>query len=143
MGVTAIEDRLQEGVPETISLLQQAEIKVWVLTGDKKGIMTYNTEGATIISNDSNLIVISVYFSLFAETAVNVGYSCKLLDTDTRLLEWQELRLALITIHKHTHARTHQPHLIDLCVFACADRYSSPQTQGSVSSRPDRQSCGL
>ncbi|XP_008305292.1 phospholipid-transporting ATPase IC [Cynoglossus semilaevis] len=62
LGVTAIEDRLQEGVPETIALLQQAGIKVWVLTGDKK------------------------------ETAVNIGYSCKLLDADTRLLEWQELR---------------------------------------------------
>lgn len=38
LGVTAIEDQLQEGVPETIGLLQQAGLKVWVLTGDKKGI---------------------------------------------------------------------------------------------------------
>ncbi|XP_075943525.1 phospholipid-transporting ATPase IC [Anarhichas minor] len=65
IGVTAIEDRLQEGVPETIALLQQAGLKVWVLTGDKK------------------------------ETAVNIGYSCKLLDPETRLLEWQELRQIL------------------------------------------------
>ncbi|XP_074523704.1 phospholipid-transporting ATPase IC isoform X2 [Halichoeres trimaculatus] len=65
LGVTAIEDRLQDGVPETIALLQQGGIKVWVLTGDKK------------------------------ETAVNIGYSCKLLDPDTRLLEWQELRQIL------------------------------------------------
>ncbi|KAM9797556.1 phospholipid-transporting ATPase IC [Syngnathus typhle] len=65
LGVTAIEDRLQEGVPETISLVKQAGIKVWVLTGDKK------------------------------ETAVNIGYACKLLDPDTRLLEWQELRQIL------------------------------------------------
>lgn len=26
------------------------------------------------------------------ETAVNIGYSCKLLDPDARLLEWQDLR---------------------------------------------------
>ncbi|XP_077572622.1 phospholipid-transporting ATPase IC [Stigmatopora nigra] len=65
LGVTAIEDRLQEGVPETISLLKQAGIKVWVLTGDKK------------------------------ETAINIGYACKLLDPGTRLLEWQELRQIL------------------------------------------------
>lgn len=39
--MTAIEDRLQEGVPETIALLKQAGVKVWVLTGDKKGIVTY------------------------------------------------------------------------------------------------------
>lgn len=37
LGVTAIEDRLQDEVPETITLLQQAGLKVWVLTGDKKG----------------------------------------------------------------------------------------------------------
>ncbi|XP_041861295.1 phospholipid-transporting ATPase IC isoform X1 [Melanotaenia boesemani] len=65
LGVTAIEDRLQDGVPETIALLQEAGVKVWVLTGDKK------------------------------ETAVNIGYSCKLLDPDAKLLEWQELRQIL------------------------------------------------
>ncbi|XP_014907066.1 phospholipid-transporting ATPase IC [Poecilia latipinna] len=65
LGVTAIEDRLQEGVPETIALLQEAGIRVWVLTGDKK------------------------------ETAVNIGYACRLLHPESRLLEWQELRQIL------------------------------------------------
>lgn len=36
LGATAIEDRLQAGVPETISTLIKAEIKIWVLTGDKQ-----------------------------------------------------------------------------------------------------------
>jgi P-type E1-E2 ATPase len=49
LGSTAIEDRLQEGVPETIVALKQAGIKVWVLTGDK------------------------------VETAINIGYSAGLL----------------------------------------------------------------
>ena len=35
LGATAIEDRLQDGVPETIADLKEADIKVWVLTGDK------------------------------------------------------------------------------------------------------------
>lgn len=35
-GVCAIEDQLQEGVPETIELLLRANIRVWVLTGDKE-----------------------------------------------------------------------------------------------------------
>ncbi|KAB8294775.1 hypothetical protein EYC80_006737 [Monilinia laxa] len=35
LGGTAIEDRLQEGVPDTIALLAEAGIKLWVLTGDK------------------------------------------------------------------------------------------------------------
>lgn len=37
VGVTAIEDKLQDGVPQTIANLQMAGIKVWVLTGDKQG----------------------------------------------------------------------------------------------------------
>ena len=55
--------------------------------------------------------------SLFpAETAVNIAYSCKLLDPDTRLLEWQELKLAMIQIHKHTHTLTHKHTLSLICV---------------------------
>ena len=32
MGATAIEDKLQDGVPDCISLLAKAGIKLWVLT---------------------------------------------------------------------------------------------------------------
>ena len=49
IGSTAIEDKLQEDVPETITAMKQAGIKVWVLTGDK------------------------------VETAINIGTSCQLL----------------------------------------------------------------
>ena len=37
VGATAIEDKLQDGVPETIAQLIEANIHVWVLTGDKQG----------------------------------------------------------------------------------------------------------
>jgi P-type E1-E2 ATPase len=37
VGATAIEDKLQDGVPETIANLLLADIKIWVLTGDKQG----------------------------------------------------------------------------------------------------------
>ena len=56
LGATAIEDRLQDGVPDTIHTLQQAGIKVWVLTGDRQ------------------------------ETAINIGMSCKLISEDMTLL---------------------------------------------------------
>uniref|UniRef100_A0A8C7Q2B3 Phospholipid-transporting ATPase n=1 Tax=Oncorhynchus mykiss TaxID=8022 RepID=A0A8C7Q2B3_ONCMY len=55
IGATAIEDKLQDGVPETIAKLAKADIKIWVLTGDKK------------------------------ETAENIGYSCKLLTDDMQI----------------------------------------------------------
>ncbi|CAE7916812.1 ATP8B1 [Symbiodinium necroappetens] len=35
LGATAIEDKLQDGVPETIENIRKAGIKLWVLTGDK------------------------------------------------------------------------------------------------------------
>lgn len=37
LGATAIEDKLQDGVPQCIERLIQAGIKIWVLTGDKIG----------------------------------------------------------------------------------------------------------
>uniref|UniRef100_A0A4X2LCK8 Phospholipid-transporting ATPase n=1 Tax=Vombatus ursinus TaxID=29139 RepID=A0A4X2LCK8_VOMUR len=37
LGATAIEDKLQDGVPETIATLIKANINMWVLTGDKQG----------------------------------------------------------------------------------------------------------
>lgn len=49
LGASAIEDKLQKGVPEAIESLRNADIKVWVLTGDKQ------------------------------ETAVSIGFSSKLL----------------------------------------------------------------
>ncbi|XP_045128293.1 phospholipid-transporting ATPase ID-like isoform X3 [Portunus trituberculatus] len=52
LGATAIEDKLQDGVPQTIANLAMAGIKIWVLTGDKQ------------------------------ETAINIGYSCQLLTDD-------------------------------------------------------------
>ncbi|ODV92113.1 hypothetical protein CANCADRAFT_22881 [Tortispora caseinolytica NRRL Y-17796] len=56
LGATAIEDKLQDGVPDTIHNLQQAGIRIWVLTGDRQ------------------------------ETAINIGMSCKLLAEDMNLL---------------------------------------------------------
>jgi magnesium-transporting ATPase (P-type) len=36
IGATAIEDRLQAGVPATLAALRRAGVRVWVLTGDKR-----------------------------------------------------------------------------------------------------------
>ncbi|NXR22559.1 AT8B1 ATPase, partial [Cinclus mexicanus] len=62
LGATAIEDKLQDGVPETISRLSKADIKIWVLTGDKK------------------------------ETAENIGYSCELLTEETTICYGEDTR---------------------------------------------------
>jgi len=41
IGATAIEDKLQDGVPEAIANLGRAGIKLWVLTGDKQGMYVW------------------------------------------------------------------------------------------------------
>ncbi|TVY38227.1 putative phospholipid-transporting ATPase [Lachnellula occidentalis] len=55
-GATGIEDKLQDGVPETIEKLQRAHIKIWMLTGDKR------------------------------ETAINIAHSAKLCKSYSRVL---------------------------------------------------------
>jgi phospholipid-transporting ATPase len=76
LGATAIEDKLQDGVPETIHTLQDAGIKVWVLTGDRQ------------------------------ETAINIGMSCKLISEDMTLLIVNEETAAATrdNIRKKLHA---------------------------------------
>lgn len=54
IGSTAIEDKLQDEVAETINFLKMAGIKVWVLTGDK------------------------------VDTAINIGKSAGLIDAETQ-----------------------------------------------------------
>lgn len=58
LGSTAIEDRLQEGVPETIADLKRAGINVWVATGDKLETAIAIGYSTMLLSQDMNLIVI-------------------------------------------------------------------------------------
>lgn len=55
VGSTAIEDKLQDDVGEVIEYIRMAKIKLWVLTGDK------------------------------IETAINIGFSCRLLDDEMEI----------------------------------------------------------
>ncbi|KAF7322236.1 Phospholipid-transporting ATPase [Mycena chlorophos] len=58
LGATAIEDKLQDGVPETIADLKRAGIKVWVATGDKLETAIAIGHSTNLIGKDSNIIVI-------------------------------------------------------------------------------------
>ncbi|EGG00267.1 putative aminophspholipid translocase [Melampsora larici-populina 98AG31] len=58
LGATAIEDKLQDGVPETIAELKRAGIKVWVATGDKLETAVAIARSCNLIAKDMNLIVI-------------------------------------------------------------------------------------
>ncbi|KAH9900868.1 phospholipid-translocating P-type ATPase [Cubamyces lactineus] len=58
LGATAIEDRLQDGVPETIADLKEAGIKVWVLTGDKLETAIAIGHSTNLIGREDNIIII-------------------------------------------------------------------------------------
>lgn len=47
LGATAVEDKLQDGVPQTIEQLAKADIKIWVLTGDKQGESGLTSESSS------------------------------------------------------------------------------------------------
>jgi magnesium-transporting ATPase (P-type) len=59
VGATAIEDCLQEEVPETIEFFRKAGIKIWVLTGDKKDTAISIGKSSKLLTPDSQLISIT------------------------------------------------------------------------------------
>lgn len=59
LGATGIEDRLQQGVPATITLLRQAGCKVWVLTGDKQETAISIAYSAGLITRAMHTIVVN------------------------------------------------------------------------------------
>ena len=61
LAVSAVEDLLQEGVPQTIAKLrQQAGIKLWVLTGDKQGTAIQIAQQCNLITTGMKLIKVTV-----------------------------------------------------------------------------------
>ncbi|KAJ4288253.1 drs2 neo1 protein [Collariella sp. IMI 366227] len=59
-GATAIEDKLQQGVPETIDKLRRANIKVWMLTGDKRETAINIAHSARICKPFSEVYILDV-----------------------------------------------------------------------------------
>ncbi|KAF4631337.1 hypothetical protein G7Y89_g6786 [Cudoniella acicularis] len=57
-GATGIEDKLQNGVPETIEKLQKANIKIWMLTGDKRETAINIAHSARICKTYSEIIIL-------------------------------------------------------------------------------------
>lgn len=60
LGASAIEDKLQPGVPETIEKLRRAGIKIWMLTGDKRETAINIAHSACICLPGSDIFVLDV-----------------------------------------------------------------------------------
>ena len=72
IGCTAVEDQLQDEVPEVINYLIEARIKVWMITGDK------------------------------LETAENIGFSCKLIQKEFHKLYFRRENKTSNQTDKHS-----------------------------------------
>ncbi|KAH8412397.1 hypothetical protein KR009_001802 [Drosophila setifemur] len=71
LGATGIEDRLQDGVPETIASLLSAGVSVWVLTGDKPETAINIAYSAKLFTQQMELIKLTARSRDAAETAIN------------------------------------------------------------------------
>ena len=64
IGVTAVEDLLQDGVPDTIELLRAgAGIKIWVLTGDKQGTAINIAKSCRLTTDQMEQFILNVDYS--------------------------------------------------------------------------------
>ncbi|XP_009402930.2 probable phospholipid-transporting ATPase 7 isoform X1 [Musa acuminata AAA Group] len=77
VGATAVEDKLQRGVPQCIDKLAQAGLKIWVLTGDK------------------------------IETAINIGFACSLLRQGMKQISLSITNIDLLTHDANKGVRLH------------------------------------
>lgn len=88
LGATGIEDRLQDQVPETIQSLREAGLRVWVITGDK------------------------------VETAINIGHSCRLLNSE-------DYPINLVRIRDKDQLKSKIQHEMDKIINGKIDKYNN------------------
>uniref|UniRef100_T1JEU8 Phospholipid-transporting ATPase n=1 Tax=Strigamia maritima TaxID=126957 RepID=T1JEU8_STRMM len=109
IGASAIEDKLQDGVPQTIANLAVAGIKIWMLTGDKQ------------------------------ETAINIGYSCHLLTdelVDVFIIdahEEDEVEAQMNKFRESIRNVNNQKQGPGMCSVITFSDSNDPQLSGSVS----------
>ena len=80
-GATAIEDKLQDGVPSTLADLRRAGIKVWMLTGDKVGTAKNIATACNILPSTADV------FEITTESFPVLGHlrAAEILETQRRL----------------------------------------------------------
>lgn len=88
VGASAIEDKLQKGVPETIDKLRRANIKIWMLTGDKRETAINIAHSARICLPESEVYILDAtqgdLEAQMMEIAEDVGIADDIPATTTR-----------------------------------------------------------
>jgi phospholipid-translocating ATPase len=129
-GATAIEDKLQEGVPQAIDKLRRANIKMWMLTGDKREtainighscrlIKDYST--ITVVDHEAGPIENTIATALLASAAGGIAHAVVVVDGQT---------LSMIESDRSTNALFIELALVSDAVICC--RASPSQKAGLV-----------
>jgi phospholipid-translocating ATPase len=107
VGASAIEDKLQKGVPETIDKLRRANIKIWMLTGDKRETAINIAHSARICRPGSELFVLDISKGSLEDQLLNVQ---------------EELQAdavhSVVVIDGHTLAAVEQSPELSTCFYA-------------------------
>ncbi|KAF2138689.1 uncharacterized protein K452DRAFT_233405 [Aplosporella prunicola CBS 121167] len=91
-GATAIEDKLQNGVPQAIDKLRRANIKMWMLTGDKRETainigqscrLIKDYSSVTILDHESGDVEQHIASAIVSTTSGNVAHSVMVVDGQT------------------------------------------------------------
>ncbi|CAF1301656.1 unnamed protein product [Adineta ricciae] len=98
-GLTAVEDKLQDGVPRAIATLRCAGIKLWLLTGDKQATALSTAQAASLINIPQTLS------SDCQSTSRNIPPAA---------IAWDFDRSAQARLNQHTHMIYYSSQLIEI-----------------------------
>ncbi|KAI0535380.1 hypothetical protein GGR58DRAFT_529526 [Xylaria digitata] len=114
-GASAIEDKLQVGVPETIDKLRRANIKVWMLTGDKR-------ETAINIARSANLAKSFSEIYMLDATAADPHQTMRSIFVD---IEKEIVSHSVLVIDGHTLSIVESDKVLTAMFFELAVRIDS------------------
>lgn len=114
-GATAIEDKLQQGVPDTIDKLRRANIKVWMLTGDKRETAINIAQSARICKSFSEVYILDATQGKLQERIVST-----LIDVGRGMIPH-----SVIVIDGHTLSVVEEDESVKILFFDLAARVDS------------------
>ncbi|RHY30985.1 hypothetical protein DYB32_008023 [Aphanomyces invadans] len=102
VGITGIEDRLQDGVADALQCFRMAGIKVWMLTGDRPDTAVNIGRATQLISSDMQVVQISTKGAI-SQAANASDYSIPEFQSLKRLVlvhgRWMNRRMSILTLY--------------------------------------------
>lgn len=97
VGASAIEDKLQKGVPETIEKLRKANIKIWMLTGDKRETAINIAHSARLCRPGSDIFILDIAKGDLEEQLLSIREELEITSSGSHLV-----RHTVVVIDGHT-----------------------------------------